>query len=319
MPGGYRRAGSLVGMSLPPGLVIRPLVRQDAAAAAALIAASEQHFVGEAFVDEGDVVGLWSTAGIDLAVDSLAVVDREDLVAGCLVDDRHQIVVDVHPAHLGRGIGTFLAGWAEERAAARGHAYAEQETAVADTAGAALLTGRGYRPTHRDWVLRMDPDVALSRHALPADVTVGPFVAEDARAAHAVIEAAFAEWEGRLPRSYEDWRAIVVDRDGVDPGFFRVARSGGEVVGVATVHDSGGTTWIPQLAVRADRRGQGIAQELLAEAFDAGRRRGRATGELATSGLTGALGLYQRLGMRVVAEFQTWRIDLAGVVSPDGP
>jgi mycothiol synthase len=67
---------------------------------------------------------------------------------------------------------------------------------------------------------------------------------------------------------------------------------------------------IPQLAVRSDRRGQGIAQELLAEAFEAGRQRGYATGEPSISGLTGALGLYQRLRMRIVTEFQTWRIAL---------
>jgi mycothiol synthase len=297
--------------SLPPGLTARPLVPADARATAALLAASEQHFVGESFMDEADVIGQWSTAGVDLGVDSLGVVEGEELVGGCLVDDRRQVVVDVHPAHLGRGIGTFLAHRAEERAVDRGHAYVEQETAVADTAAATLLTARGYEPTHRVWVLRMDPGMPLARHTLPEDVTIGSFVPDDARAVHAVIEDAFAEWEDRLPRSYDDWRATVVDREGADPGFFRIARAGGEVVGVATVHDSGGTTWVPQLAVRADRRGQGIAQELLAEAFDAGRRRGCATGELATSGLTGALGLYRRLGMRVVAEFQTWRIDLS--------
>ncbi len=102
----------------------------------------------------------------------------------------------------------------------------------------------------------------------------------------------------------------MLDREGADPGHFRVAKAGGEVIGAAIVHDSGGTTWIPQLAVRADRRGEGIAQELLAQAFEAGRSRGCATGELATSERTGALGLYERLGMRVVAEFQTWRLDL---------
>jgi mycothiol synthase len=75
---------------------------------------------------------------------------------------------------------------------------------------------------------------------------------------------------------------MIVDRDGIDPAHFRVARAGGEIIGVAAAHDSAGTTWIPQLAVRSDRRGQGIAQELLAEAFEAGRQRGCATGELST-------------------------------------
>jgi mycothiol synthase len=190
---------------------------------------------------------------------------------------------------------------------ARGLAYGEQGTPVADDAGGRLLGSRRYVPAHRDWVLRMDPDATLVHHAVPEDVAIGVFAEEDAVEVHRLIEDAFGEWAGRLPRSYEDWRVLVVDRDGVDPAHSRLARAGGEVVGAAMVHDSDGTTWIPQLAVRADRRGQGIAQELLAQAFEAGRQRGCATGELATSGLTGALGLYQRLGMRIVAEFQTWR------------
>jgi ribosomal protein S18 acetylase RimI-like enzyme len=253
---------------------------------------------------------MWSTPGIDLAVDSIGVVDGGVLVAGAVVDDRHHLVVDVRPSHLGRGIGTVLADWVERRARTRGLAYGEQETPASDDGAATLLTARGYERTYQDWVLRMDPEAELIHHDLPPDVTIGAFEAPDARAVHALIEDAFGEWEGRIRRSFDDWRVLMLDREGADPEHFKIAKAGGEIVGAAIVHDSEGTTWIPQLAVRADRRGEGIAQELLAQAFAAGRRRGCATGELSTSGLTGALGLYERLGMRVVAEFQTWRLDL---------
>ena len=293
----------------PEGLTTRPLAMSDAAAAADLIGTYERHFVGETFIDEADVVGMWSTPGIDLDVDSLGVFEGEVLIAGALVDDRHHLVVDVLPSHVGMGLGAALAEWVEHRARTRGLAYGEQQTAASDDAAATLLTGRGYEKAFGDWVLRMDPGTELAHRDLPPDVTIGPFEEADARAVHAVIEDAFEEWEGRIRRSYDDWRVLMLDREGADPLHFRVAKAGAEVVGAAIVHDSGGTTWIPQLAVRADRRGEGIAQELLAQAFAAGRDRGCATGELATSGLTGALGLYERLGMRVVAEFQTWRLE----------
>ena len=299
-----------MGGMLPEGFTSRALTMADAGAAAELTRACERHFVGETFLDEADIVGMWSTPGIDLAADSIGVVDNGVLVAGAMVDDRHHLVVDVLPSHLGRGIGAELADWVEARARARGLAYGEQESAASDHDGATLLASRGYRRTHQAWVLRMEPDAELVRHDLPPDVTIGRFEETDARAVHAVIEDAFGEWEGRIRRSYDDWRVLMLDREGADPEHFRVAKAGGDVVGAAIVHDSDGTTWIPQLAVRADRRGEGIAQELLAQAFAAGRQRGCATGELSTSGLTGALGLYERLGMRVVAEFQTWRLDL---------
>lgn len=294
----------------PEGLTTRPLTMSDAPAVTALIRACERHFVGEAFLDEGDIVGMWSTPGIDLGVDTIGVFEGEVLIAGGLVDDRHHLVVDVLPSHLGMGLGTALADWVEHRARTRGLVYGEQQTAVSDEDGTALLTRRGYASTDRDWVLRMDPDTALVHRDLPPDVTIDRFDESDAQAVHAVIEDAFGEWEGRIRRSYDDWRVLMLDREGADPEHFRVAKAGGEVVGAAIVHDSGGTTWIPQLATRADRRGEGIAQELLAQAFQAGRDRGCATGELSTSGRTGALGLYERLGMRVVAEFQTWHLDL---------
>ncbi|WP_162891261.1 GNAT family N-acetyltransferase [Aeromicrobium sp. A1-2] len=302
-------------LQVPPGFSARPFTMSDAAAVATLVGACERHFMGESFVDATDIAGQWSTPGIDLAADSIGIFDGRVMAAGALVDDRHHLAVDVHPSRLGRGLGSALAAWVEDRARDRGLSHGLQESAVADLAAADLMQRRGYERTYRDWVLRMEPDEPLSRHELPSDVTIGGFSEDDATAVYSVIEDAFAEWDGRIARSYRDWRTLFVDRVGVAVEHFRVARAAGEVIGVAMVHDSAGTTWIPQLAVRADRRGQGIAQELLAEAFEAGRRRGCATGELSTSGLTGALGLYQRLGMRIVAEFQTWRITL----SPDVP
>ena len=254
----------------PEGLTTRPLTMSDAAAVTDLIRTCERHFVGEAFLDQGDILGMWSTPGIDLGVDSLGAFEGDVLIAAAMVDDRHHLVVEVLPSHLGMGLGTALADWVEHRARTRGLAYGEQETAISDADAEELLTRRGYVSTDRDWVLRMAADAELVHHELPDDVTIGAFDESDARAVHAVIEDAFGEWEGRIRRSYDDWHTLMLGRQGADPGHFRVAKSGGEIVGAATVLDSDGTTWIPQLAVRADRRGEGIAQELLAQAFAGG-------------------------------------------------
>jgi mycothiol synthase len=81
-------------------------------------------------------------------------------------------------------------------------------------------------------------------------------------------------------------------------------------VGACVVHDSETTAWVHQLAVREDHRGHGIGQELLARAFEAGRARGLPVVELSTDTRTGALGLYERLGMRIVVEFTSWRKEL---------
>ena len=97
----------------------------------------------------------------------------------------------------------------------------------------------------------------------------------------------------------------------VDGALDAVATHDGEIVGVSVVHDCGDASWVHQLAVRRDRRGLGLAQELLAASFEASRGRGRPRSMLGTDSRTGALGLYERLGMRPLATFRVWEKPLS--------
>ncbi len=53
-----------------------------------------------------------------------------------------------------------------------------------------------------------------------------------------------------------------------------------------------------------------MLSELLAETFPAARDRGLTEGGLSTDTRTGALGLYQRLGMEVQHTIDCWTLDL---------
>lgn len=119
-----------------------------------------------------------------------------------------------------------------------------------------------------------------------------------------MVQRAFGEWEGRARESYEDWRATIVDRPGTQPWQLRVITQGGHVVGTAfTILDTWKNGYVQQLAVEREHRGRGLAQILLADAFSGARARGAATSELSTDSRTGALGLYEKVGMVVR---QTW-------------
>jgi len=61
--------------------------------------------------------------------------------------------------------------------------------------------------------------------------------------------------------------------------------------------------WIDQLAVRRDRRGEGLARALLNAAFAEFRARGFPSARLSTDSRTGALGLYLHVGMTVTQEW----------------
>jgi mycothiol synthase len=57
--------------------------------------------------------------------------------------------------------------------------------------------------------------------------------------------------------------------------------------------------FISQLAVRRGQRHQGLAQALLVDAFARGREHGAKRSALSTDSRTGALTLYQKVGMEV--------------------
>jgi mycothiol synthase len=128
---------------------------------------------------------------------------------------------------------------------------------------------------------------------------------DDLRAAHDVLEDAFLEWSERDRESFDDFRAAVLERPGFEPWNLRVVTDGtGEVVAVANVvigddQGEGPVAFIARLATRADQRGRGLAQALLADSFAEARAHGAAVSELSTDSRTGALGLYEKVGMVV--------------------
>lgn len=301
----------MIGMEpvLPDGLESHRLSMTDVDAVAALLIACEQHYFGEAFVDRADVASAWSSPGIDVSTDARGVFEAGEMV-GVVELDQHRVNVDVHPTHLGRGLGEAMVEWGEGLARERGIPDVTQEIPGPDLAAATILTSRGYVRSHTSWILRMPEGTPLIHHSLPDDVTIRGFRPADAEPMHRVIEDAFSGWPGRSRRSFEEWRIQNLERDGTDPAHFFVAAVGDDVVGACVVHDNETTAWVHQVAVDQAHRGQGIGQQLLAEAFEAGRRRGLPVGELSTDTRTGAVGLYERLGMRIVVEFTNWRKDL---------
>jgi mycothiol synthase len=115
-----------------------------------------------------------------------------------------------------------------------------------------------------------------------------------------VIEDAFLEWSVRDKATYDDWIAGVVDRPGFAPWNLRVVvdPSGAVVAGLHIVL-AGQAGYVSKVAVRRDRRGQGLARALLMDGFGIARDHGATRSELSTDSRTGALDLYLGLGMEV--------------------
>ena len=100
-------------------------------------------------------------------------------------------------------------------------------------------------------------------------------------------------------------------RPGFEPWQIRLATdASGTPVGTAFVIRAGEVGYVEQLAVRSDQRGRGLARALVADAFDRARARGALRSELSTDSRTGALGLYEKVGMVVTKTYHHWQTNL---------
>ncbi|WP_019144699.1 GNAT family N-acetyltransferase [Aeromicrobium massiliense] len=292
--------------------LLRPAPHEDIAEVLAVSQAVDRATVGETMLDPDDLDGLWRDPTFDPESDSLLVTHGGRPVAfGAVFQDTYARIA-VLPEHRGRGIGTSLARWAEARQRQRGLDRCQQEAFAGDAQTIALLQARGYQHVYDSWLLELPSDATITQRGLPPGIEVRPMRAGEERAVHAVIEEAFGEWEHRAGRSFESWAALLLDRPGMTEDHLLVATHGGEVVGACVGMDGerDDEIWVAQLAVRRSHRGQGIAQQLLAVAYGRARERGLPRGRLETDSRTGALTLYERLGMRVTLAFRNYRLDL---------
>jgi GNAT superfamily N-acetyltransferase len=296
---------------LPGGLGHRPLTPDDAVAAHAVFAASELHDTGEVAVELEDIKGDWQRPSFDLAAHSVGVFEGETLVAAGEVYRGRRGEATVHPDHRGRGIGSWLVRWTEE-CARRSGGTAVGQTVPADSPAGAMFQALGYREGWTSWVLEVPPGSQIVPQPLPAGYRLRDFVpGQDEDTAFRVIEDAFNEWPGRQPSTLGDWAANTINRPGFEPWQLRLVDApDGEAVGAAFTILAADVAYVDQVAVRADQRGRGIARALLVDAFERAREQGISRSELSTDSRTGALPLYEHVGMVVTKTYRHWMTDL---------
>ena len=284
--------------ALPEGLTTRPLRKSETGALFELIAAQEQHDTGSVAIEEADLISDWALPGYDLEASSIGVYDDERLVAYAEHMRGDRVDAAVHPEHRGRGIGTWLAVWLREHAASRGATVIGMPVPEGSD-GDRLMADLGYGIRWTSWVLALPGGQEIEHRELPEGYAVGEARPEDHVALHDVLEDAFLEWSERDRETFEAFDAMVLQRPGFEPWNARVVTDPtGGVAAAAIVHLSEtGTAYIARLGTRKDQRNQGLAQALLVDSFAAGREHGAEVFELNTDSRTGALGLYEKVGM----------------------
>jgi GNAT superfamily N-acetyltransferase len=297
-------------VTLPDGFTARPCVASDVRAVFEMVAACEAVDAGEVGIELDDIDSEWAKPSFDLATDTVAVFEDAtgSLVAQGEITYGTRADACVHPGWRGRGIGTWLLRWTEDRARARGASRIGQTVVDTATDATELFERHGYTWLWTSWILQIRfTDAPPNAPELPDGYAIRDFVqGADDRAVHAVVDRAFLEWSDRDPEPFEDWEAKTVARAGFEPWLLPlVTAPDGTIVGVVFLIDSQDQVdgWVQQLAVAKKHRGRGLGRALLDEAFNRFYARGRRVCELNTDSRTGALGLYEHVGMSVKSSY----------------
>ena len=288
-------------LALPVGFSSRPATVADVGAIHRLVAATERELLGEVETAADGIQAALTRPGLDPVEDSLVIHDETGRLAGWAWLNRgRRAQIDVDPVYRGRGVGTALLEWAEERATQLGSDWMAQTVDDKDEAGTKLLRSRGYEVLAINWQLEMPMPVEPVPPTLPTGIRVRPFQAADATAAHQLIEDAFDDWQPRR-KSYEEWARLTIERSSFAPALSPLAFAGDELVGAVLSLDlpDSADGYVEQLAVRRDYRGLGIARALLVVARHGFYQQGQRNLTLWTHSGTGALAMYERLGMSV--------------------
>jgi ribosomal protein S18 acetylase RimI-like enzyme len=181
---------------------------------------------------------------------------------------------------------------------------------------AALAETRGYRLWRSSFTMRIELAARPAEPALPAGLTLRTYGTADAELVQAQLNAAFSDdafWHEVSPSNF---REFYLRARGFDPSLWLLAFAGSELIGsVLAYPQRGGDTTLGSvgtLGVRREWRRRGLGAALLQRAFAALYDRGLPAIGLGVDAEnpTGALGLYERAGMRKIRQSDNWVLDL---------
>lgn len=188
-----------------------------------------------------------------------------------------------------------------------------------DDALAGILTAQGLTHVRSFYRMRIDsvsPEIPYAAPDLPPGVEI--VVRDDEatrRAIWTVDNESFLDHWNFAPMSYDEWWDDLGSDDPGDRDGWWLLTVDGEPAAICLLDDRRAEMnegYVNVLGVRRQFRGRGLASLLLQRAFVRNRDMGRTATLLSVDAqsLTSAVGVYERVGMRVEHVRQGWALDL---------
>lgn len=279
---------------------IRPFTDDDAPAVAALVRAEEEVLYGRPGRVTGADILMYRQHS-----DEAWIWEEDGRLVASATYGVHGDAVNFHGfvAEKGRGIGTEILERGEAFARAKEAQRLLAGAAEPDAAARALFQSRGYREVRRFYEMAIELTEEPAEPVVPDGLVMDGLREDEYRAFYDALNEAFAEhWEWH-PQPYEEWleRRQGQHRDEHGPVWF-VVRDGDELAAVTRNDaDVSGGGYVGAIGVRPAWRGQGLGKALLQRTFAEFWRRGttRVTLDVDSQNETGAVALYERVGMHV--------------------
>lgn len=266
---------------------------------ARLIAVRTQAELGVVEITADTLRDEWGLSEVDLPADARLVEDEAGRVIGYGILRDVGAYALISPDAEGRGAGTRLLDWLEERSRALGRLTHRQLVASTNQTGAALLAARDYRLAWSEY--RMTSRLAgCAAPSAPDGVTIRAFEPADLEAIHALDNQAFADDPGYVPESLTKFREEHLEAHDSAADLSRVAVIGGRVVGFLIsrrwINRSAG--YVDVLGVDPHHQGRGIGRALLEAGFAAFAADGLKEAQLSVGSFNPrARRLYESAGM----------------------
>ncbi len=320
---------------LEGNLIVRPVTIDDLENAISLFNLCTKLEMGVETNTIEDLRKEWETPKFDLATSTRAVFTPEGKMVGYveLIDIREPAVRPfvwgrVHPEYRGRGLGTMLIQWGEERGRQAIDRCPPEARVVLGTwahesahDGKALLEANGFQSERGSYQMLIEMTEAPPAPIWPEGITVTTFDQfNDAKTLYTIHREAFQDHRGFVEEdfeiAFERWSHFMLKGENYDPTAWFLAMKDGEIAGYSLCEpkawDDPDKAFVEILGVRRAYRKQGLGLALLHHTFGKFWKRGTkkvGLGVDATS-ITNAVALYERAGMHVFRRFDMYEKEL---------